>query len=158
MYHASVTPVPANSQHDWRTVHYYLHVDTPQTGTGHHCSHAHIETLAGDYWKSHISRWNMVSQDRHAMTSQRQHARWFSLDIRIVRAILGLTTLRVQSKFFKRKNMSSNMVCSGSDSCRLCQFRWASAERTALPRSMWRESGRSSPLVCVCICVCVCVN
>ena len=107
MYHASVTPVPANSQYDWRTVHYYLHVDFPQTGTGYHCSHAHIETLAGDYWKSHISRWNMVSQARHVMTSQHQYARWFSLDIRIVRAILGLTTLQLQSKFFKRKKLQA---------------------------------------------------
>ena len=43
----------------------------------------------------------------------------------------------------------SYRVGSSSDSCRLCQFRWDSAEQTALPRSKWPESCRRFALVCV---------
>ena len=91
---------------------------------------------------------------------------------------IGVTMLRVPSKFFRRIWQNSKhdfhpewnwpigvhfrwpclsdflcVVGGSSDLCRLCQFPWDSAEQTTLSRNMRPDSGRRFPLVYMCVCV-----
>ena len=130
----------------------------------------------GHYWKSHISRWSMVSQAWHAVTNPRLVARTFGLDIGIVRTVSVWRCCECKSnssiKFDKTANMTpilnrwptgghfqrpylSDFLCmvrGSSDLCRLCQFLWDSAEQTALSRNRRPGSGRRFPLVYMCVC------
>ena len=138
VYNASVTTVSTNSQDDWSIVHYYLQVEIPKTGTGHHCSPAHIETQnysGPPHERSHFKlKYAFTSLTRcDQPTPPSANTRpWH----RNRRGNTSVTMQRVRSKLFLKNRQNYNLVLprkSGWAIGRLgCPAEW-------FPRADWQH-------------------
>ena len=171
MYHASVTSVTTNSQGDWCTVHCYLHVKILQTETGHQCSPRNVPLLEKSYFTlkygftsltccdeptpgcADIRPWHRNRQDSISVTMLRVRSKFFHKIRQNSKHHSHLESLTNRNSFPVALSLWCLVYGRGrSNSCRLCQFLWDSAEQTALSRNRRPDSGRRFPLVYMCVC------